>query len=140
MAEVGLSEVAVSDVEAAREIVPIASVQQQYNLATRSADDVLRYCEEAGIAFIPFYPLANGKLSRPDGPMERLASELGATPSQVALAWLLQRSPVMLPIPGTSSLGHLEENCEAASLSLSGEQVAELDDARSALRRWALIG
>ncbi len=140
IAEVGLSEVAVSDVQAAREVVPIVSVQNQYNLAQRGADDLLAYCEQEQIGFIPWFPLASGKLSRPEGPVDHLAQQLGATMSQVALAWLLRRSPVMLPIPGTSTMSHLEENCAAAEVALSDEQFAELDEARKSLRRWALMG
>jgi len=139
VAEVGLSEASVADIEAARQIVPIVTVQNHYNLAQRSADDVLAYCEQEGIGFIPWFPLASGKLSRPDGPVDEVARTLGATMSQVALAWLLRRSPVILPIPGTSSLEHLEENCAAGDVSMSDEQFEELDNARKALRRWALL-
>ncbi len=105
--EIGLSEVTVADIEAARRIVPIVSVQNQYNLAQRGADDVVDYCEKHQIGFIPWFPLASGKLARRGGPLDTVANELGATTSQVSLAWLLRRSPVMLPIPGTSSLDHL---------------------------------
>lgn len=140
IAEVGLSEVGVEDVQAAREVVPIVSVQNHYNLAQRGADDLLAYCEQEQIGFIPWFPLASGKLSRPDGPVDHVAQQLGATMSQVALAWLLRRSPVLLPIPGTSTMSHLEENCAAADVVLSDEQFAELDEARKSLRRWALMG
>lgn len=136
--EVGLSEVSVSQIEAARQVVPIVSVQNQYNIALRSADDVVDFCEGGGIGFIPWDPLASGKLSRPGGPLDVVAGRLGATVSQVSLAWLLRRSPVMLPIPGTSSLAHLEENCGAAGLTLSDADVLELSDARRPLRRWAV--
>ena len=115
VAEVGLSEVGVDQLEAARRIVPVVSVQNQYNIAHRGADDVIDYCEQHGIGFIPWFPLASGKLSRPGGPIDQVAQASGATVSQVCLAWLLRRSPVMLPIPGTSSVEHLEENCGAAA-------------------------
>jgi len=140
VAEVGLSEVGVETIRAAGEVVPVVSVQNQYNIAMRTADDVVEYCEQNRIGFIPWVPLASGRLSRPGGPIDRIAGQLGATVSQVSLAWLLRRSPVMLPIPGTSSLGHLEENCASASLTLSDEQFRELSDARKPLRRWALTG
>jgi aryl-alcohol dehydrogenase-like predicted oxidoreductase len=140
IAEVGLSEVGVADLEAAQKVLAIVSVQNQYNLAQRGADDLLNHCTQHEIAFIPWFPLANGKLSRPDGPVDQVAQQLGATMSQVALAWLLHRSPVMLPIPGTSSLSHLEENYAALTLTLSEEQFTELDNARKNLRRWALAG
>jgi pyridoxine 4-dehydrogenase len=140
VAEVGLSEVSVSEVEAARQIVPVVSVQNQYNIARRGGDDVVDYCEQNQIGFIPWFPLASGKLSRPGGPLDRVAQQVGATVSQVCLAWLLRRSPAMLPIPGTSSLDHLEENCAAADLILSEAQFEELSDARKPLRRWAMAG
>ncbi|HZF68153.1 MAG TPA: aldo/keto reductase, partial [Gemmatirosa sp.] len=107
---VGLSEVSVEEIEAARRVVPIASVQNRYNLAERAAEPVLEHCAAHGIAFIPWYPLLVGRLAAADGTLARAAARLGATPAQVALAWLLARSPVMLPIPGTSSVAHLEEN------------------------------
>jgi len=138
VAEIGLSDVTVDEVVAARRIVPIVSVQSHYNLAQRSAEDVLEYCEGEGIGFIPWFPLASGKLSRPGGPLDTVAEESGATLSQVALAWLLRRSAVMVPIPGTSSLQHLEENVGAADVTLSDEQFESLVDARRSLRRWAL--
>jgi aryl-alcohol dehydrogenase-like predicted oxidoreductase len=140
VAEVGLSEVGVDQVEAARRIVPVVSVQNQYNIALRGADDVVDHCEGQGIAFIPWFPLGSGKLSRPGGPIDEVAGELGATVSQVCLAWLLKRSPVMVPIPGTSSVGHLEENCAAGGLTLTDDQYQTLTDARKRLRRWALTG
>jgi pyridoxine 4-dehydrogenase len=138
VAEVGLSEVGVDQVEAARRIVPVVSVQNQYNIALRGADDVVDHCEGQGISFIPWFPLGSGKLSRPGGPIDEVAGQLGATVSQVCLAWLLKRSPVMVPIPGTSSLDHLEENCAAAGLTLTDDQYQTLTDARKPLRRWAL--
>jgi pyridoxine 4-dehydrogenase len=138
--EVGLSEVSVADIEAARAIVPVVTVQNQYNLAQRGADGVIEYCEAHGIGFIPWFPLGSGTLSRPGGPLDAVAHQIGATVSQVSLAWLLRRSPVMLPIPGTSSVAHLEENCAAGGLTLSDEQYDQLVDARKPLRRWALTG
>lgn len=138
VAEVGLSEVSVKQLDAARRHVPIVSVQNNYNLAQRSHDDVIEYCELDDITFIPYYPLGSGKLSRPGGPLDQVAGTLGVTASQVALAWLLRRSPSMLPIPGTASLSHLEENCAAASVHLSDGQYEELSEARRSLRRWAL--
>ncbi|MFZ0251982.1 MAG: aldo/keto reductase [Acidimicrobiales bacterium] len=140
VAEVGLSEVSVDQIEAALKIVPVVSVQNLYNVAQRTADDIIEFCEGRQIGFIPWFPLASGKLSRPGGPLDRIASELGATVSQVSLAWLLRRSPVMLPIPGTSSIQHLEENCAAVGLTLTEAQYEELTDARKPLRRWALQG
>lgn len=140
VAEVGLSEVSVDQIEAARRVVPVVSVQNRYNIGERSADDVLDYCQQNSIGFIPWCPLASGKLSRPGGPLDRVAGELGATVSQVCLAWLLRRSPVMLPIPGTASVDHLEENCAAAGLSLSDAQYDELTESLKPLRRWALTG
>jgi pyridoxine 4-dehydrogenase len=140
VAEVGLSEVSVADIEAAQRIVPVASVQNQFNLAQRGGEDVLDYCDNNGIVFIPWFPLASGKLTRPGGPIDQVGNELGATVSQVCLAWLLRRSAVMAPIPGTSSLSHLEENCDAGGLSLTDAQFDLLTDARKPLRRWALSG
>jgi pyridoxine 4-dehydrogenase len=138
--EVGLSEVGVSDIEEARTIVPVATVQNQYNIAQRGADDVIEYCERHGIGFIPWFPLGSGKLSRDGGPLDTVAGEVGATVSQVCLAWLLRRSPVMLPIPGTSSVAHLGENCASAAVVLTDEQYDALVGARKPLRRWALAG
>lgn len=126
---VGLSEVTIEELEAAREVVPIATVQNLYNLANRASEPLLDHCAEHGIGFIPWFPLAAGELAREGGPVDAVARELDATPSQVALAWLLQRSPVMLPIPGTGSVAHLEENVAAAGLRLTDEQVAALDAA-----------
>jgi pyridoxine 4-dehydrogenase len=140
VSEVGLSEVSVSQIEAAAAIVPIVSVQNQYNIAQRSADDVLDYCTGHQIGFIPWFPLGSGRLSQPGGPLDQVAQQTGATTSQVCLAWLLRRSPVMLPIPGTSSLEHLEENRAAAAIALSDAQFQELTDARTPLRRWARAG
>jgi aryl-alcohol dehydrogenase-like predicted oxidoreductase len=123
---IGLSEVSVEELERARQTAEIVSVQNLYNVANRKAEDVLEHCEREGIAFIPWFPLATGRLAQPGGPLAQLADELGATPSQVALAWLLRRSPVMLPIPGTSSVAHLEENMGAAELELTDEQFARV--------------
>jgi pyridoxine 4-dehydrogenase len=123
---VGLSEVGVEDIERAREIVPIVTVQNRYNLTDRGSEDVLDFCEHEGIGFIPWYPLATGNLARPGGPLDEIAARHDATPGQVALAWLLAKSPVMLPIPGTSSVEHLEENVAAAGLRLSDEELATL--------------
>ena len=108
--------------------MPISSVQNRYNLTDRGSEAVLEACEADGIAFIPWFPLASGSLSRPGGPVDEIATNHDATPGQVALAWLLRRSPVMLPIPGTSSVGHLEENVAAASLGLTDDEYAELSE------------
>jgi len=126
---VGLSEVSVEEIEAARAVVPIATVQNLYNVGNRASEDVLDYCTEHGIGFIPWFPLAAGDLAKPGGVVAEVATRHDATPGQVALAWLLQRSPVMLPIPGTSSIEHLEENVAAASLELTAQDIAELDAA-----------
>jgi pyridoxine 4-dehydrogenase len=127
---IGLSEVSVEQIVAAREIATIATVQNLYNLAERKSEDVLEYCEREGIGFIPWFPIAAGELAKPGGPVDEIAKEIGATHSQVALAWLLARSPVILPIPGTSSVAHLEDNVGAAAVELTDRQVAELTDAK----------
>jgi aryl-alcohol dehydrogenase-like predicted oxidoreductase len=124
---VGLSQVSVEQIEAARQIVDVASVQNRYNLVDRSSDAELRYCTEHGIAFIPWAPADAGNLAQEGGAAHDAAVALGATPAQVALAWLLQRSSVMVPIPGTASLEHLEENCAAAALELPRDVVERLD-------------
>jgi pyridoxine 4-dehydrogenase len=129
VAAVGLSEVGVDQIEAARAVVDVVSVQNRYNLVDRRSDDVLRYCTERGIAFLPWAPVAAGRLAEPGGPVAEIAERTGATPSQVALAWLLQRSSVMLPIPGTSSPAHVEENVRAAELALDLDMVEKLDAA-----------
>ena len=129
VAEVGLSEVSVEELEAARSVVPVVSVQNLYNLAERKSEPVLERCEALGIGFIPWFPVASGRLAGPDSPLRRIADELGATPAQLSLAWLLARSPVMAPIPGTRSLAHLEENCAAAALELDEARRKELDAA-----------
>jgi pyridoxine 4-dehydrogenase len=123
---VGLSEVNVAEIEAARRIVPIATVQNQYNLAYRHSEDVLDYCTSENMGFIPWFPLATGDLAKPDGALARIAKRLGAKPAQVALAWLLKKAPVMLPIPGTSKVNHLEENAAAALLDLDDSMMEEL--------------
>src|SRR2546425_11567309 len=115
---VGLSNVTVSELEQARKIVPIVSVQNRYNLGDRSSEDVLKACEHLGIAFLPWFPLGDGA-SLNSAKVKALAKKLGAAPSQVVIAWLLQKSPVMLPIPGTGSVEHLEENMKPAALELS---------------------
>ncbi len=129
VAAVGLSEVGVDQIEAARRVVPVVTVQNHLNLVERRWEPVLDHCAAEGLGFIPWFPVASGQLARPGGPLEQVAGELGASPAQVALAWLLRRSPVMLPIPGTSSVAHLEENCAAAGLELSDDQFAALDAA-----------
>ena len=126
---IGLSEVTVDQLVEAQQFATIASVQNLYNLANRSAEALLDHAEAHGIAFIPWFPLATGELAAEGGPLAHLAREHGATPSQLALAWLLKRSPVMLPIPGTSSVAHLEDNVAAAAIELTDEQFAELRDA-----------
>ncbi len=129
VAAVGLSEVGVDEIERAATFVDVVSVQNRYNLTDRASDDVLRHCTEQGIAFLPWAPVAAGRLAEPGGPVADVVARTGATPSQVALAWLLQRSSVMLPIPGTASLAHLEENVRAAELVLDLEMVEKLDAA-----------
>ena len=128
IAEVGLSEVSVEEIEAARKHFPVVSVQNHYNLVRRKYEDVLDYCEREGIAFIPWYPLEAGSLTEEGGAVMKIAQRLGATPAQVALAWVLKRSPMMLPIPGTSKVKHLEENVAAAALELTDEEFHTLDE------------
>ena len=128
IAHAGLSEVSVADIKAASEVFPVATVQNAYNLADRESDDVVDYCQANGIGFIPYYPLGGGgELARAGGRLAMLAKAKGATSGQVALAWLLKRSPVMLPIPGTSRVAHLEQNAAAAAITLSDEEFASLD-------------
>jgi len=122
----GLSEVSVAELTEARGYAEIVSVQNLYNLTNRQSEDVLEYAEAEGIGFIPWFPIATGELAKPGGPLDALAAETGATPAQLALAWLLKRSPVMLPIPGTSSVAHLEENMAARSVELTDAQYAAL--------------
>jgi aryl-alcohol dehydrogenase-like predicted oxidoreductase len=124
---VGLSNVGVRELEIALDIVPVVSVQNRYNLFDRSSEAVLQACEREGVGFIPWYPLATGRLSRPGGSIDEVAERHVATSSQVALAWLLGHSPAMLPIPGTSSAAHLEENVAAATLELTEEEMAMLE-------------
>ena len=125
---IGLSEVNVRQIQHARTIVPIVSVQNRYSIVDRGSEDVLEYCEKQKIGFIPWFPLAAGQVPRGDSPIRRTAAQLKTTPSQVALAWLLARSPVMLPIPGTSRVEHLEENVAAADIKIDANKLRELDD------------
>jgi aryl-alcohol dehydrogenase-like predicted oxidoreductase len=125
---VGLSEVNVEEIEAARKFFPVVSVQNLFNLVTRKYEDVLDFCEGEGIAFIPWYPLAAGGLAKEGSALSEVARRAGATPAQAALAWVLKRSPVMLPIPGTSKVKHLEENVAAAALELTDEEFRALDE------------
>jgi len=126
---VGLSEVGEAEIAAARRYFPVVSVQNMYNLVTRHHEATLDYCEREGIAFIPWFPLAAGGLAREGSVLDEVARRLGATPAQVALAWVLRRSPLMLPIPGTSKVRHLEDNVAAAALALSDEEFRQLDAA-----------
>jgi pyridoxine 4-dehydrogenase len=129
IARIGLSEVSIDQIIEARLTAPVVSVQNQFNLVDRKSEDVLDYCEREGLGFIPWNPIAIGRLAEPDGPVADVAAETGHSPCQVALAWLLRRSPVMLPIPGTSSVSHLEENVGAAQVQLADDEF----DALSAL-------
>jgi pyridoxine 4-dehydrogenase len=124
---VGLSEVNVEEIEAAKKFFPVVSVQNMYNLVTRQSEDVLDYCERENIGFIPWFPLAAGSLAREGTVLDQVAKRVGASPAQVALAWVLKRSPVMLPIPGTSKVRHLEDNVAAAGLELTDDDFARLD-------------
>ena len=126
---VGLSEVKPQEIEQARKTVEIVSVQNKYNIGDRAHEDVLEYCEKHGIAFIPWYPVAAGELAKPGGKLDEAAKKHGATVSQLSLAWLLHHSPVILPIPGTSSIEHLEENVRAADVSLSESEWKEIEAA-----------
>ena len=130
---VGLSQVSVAEIKAAQKVFKVATVQNLYNLVDRSSEDVLDYCEAEGIGFIPWFPLAAGSLAKPGSVLDGIAKRHGASPSQVALAWLLKRSPVMLPIPGTGKVKHLEENVAAVSIDLGDAEFREL----SALSRQA---
>ncbi len=123
---IGLSEVNVGQIKAVRRMTPVVSVQNRYNLVDRHSEDVLDYCTREKIGFIPWFPLATGNLAKPGGPLELVAERLGAQPSQLAIAWLLKNSPVMLPIPGTSKVKHLEANTAAALLELSDSVVDDL--------------
>ncbi len=130
---IGLSEVTPAQIQQAQEIVPIVTVQNRYSLADRRHEETLQWCERNSIGFMPWYPMAAGKMLKPDSPfaktLGRIASHHGATPAQISLAWLLDRSPVMLPIPGTSQVAHLEENIAAAELRLSADELIELGNA-----------
>ena len=123
---VGLSEVKVSEIEAAQKFFKVATVQNLYNLGNRASEDVLDFCEKQNIGFIPWFPLAAGDLAKPGSRLEAIAKKHNAVPSQIALAWLLKRSPVMLPIPGTSKVKHLEENVAGANITLSDEEFSEI--------------
>src|ERR1700726_754625 len=129
---IGLSEVNVGQLQRAQKIVNVVSVQNRYSVTDRGSEDVLNYCEQQKIAFIPWYPLAAGRLAGPDSPIGRVAKQLNATPSQVAIAWLLKRSPVMLPIPGTSKVKHLEENVAAAGLQIDDSEFKALQRSATA--------
>lgn len=124
---VGLSEVSVDDIVAARDVVTVSTVQNRYNVTDRASDDVLDYCAAQGIGFIPWFPVAAGDLARSGGPLDTLARARGVTVAQLSLAWLLHRSPVMMPIPGTSQVAHLEENCAAAHINLDEATFAALN-------------
>ncbi|MEI9996960.1 MAG: aldo/keto reductase [Rhizomicrobium sp.] len=125
----GLSEVSVADIEAASKLFKVATVQNRYNLVDRGSEAVLDYCETHGIGFIPWFPLASGSLAKPGSVLDAIAKKHKAAPSQIALAWVLKRSPVMLPIPGTSKVSHLQENVAAVDVHLSDEEFATLDQA-----------
>lgn len=126
---VGLSEVKPADIEQARKVVEIVSVQNRYNVSSREHEDVVDYCEAHGLAFIPWFPVAAGRLAQPGGTLDSIAKRHDATVAQLSIAWLLHRSPVILPIPGTSSVRHLEENMRAGEISLSDEELAEIEQA-----------
>ncbi len=126
---IGLSEVSVEEIEQARKVVEIVSVQNEYNIGNRKSEKVLEYCEQNNIGFIPWFPVAAGKLAQPGGKLDTVAKQHGATVSQLSLAWLLHRSPVMLPIPGTSSVEHLEENVKSADVTLSESEWKDIEDA-----------
>lgn len=126
---VGLSEVKPTEIEQAHKVVEIVSVQNLYNVGNRQHEDVVEYCEKHNLAFIPWFPVAAGELARPGGKLDKIAKQHGATVSQLSIAWLLHRSPVMVPIPGTSSVAHLEENLKAADISLSPEEMKEIESA-----------
>lgn len=129
---VGLSQVSVKEIQAAQKVFPVATVQNLYNLADRSSEDVLDFCENNGIGFIPWFPLASGDLAKPGSQLASIAKKHKAAPSQIALAWLLRRSPNMLPIPGTSKVRHLEENVAAAAIDLTDADMTALNELRKA--------
>jgi pyridoxine 4-dehydrogenase len=126
---VGLSEVKPKEIDQARKVINIVSVQNQYNVSDRQHEDVVQYCEKNGLAFIPWFPVAAGALAKPGGKLDKIAKRHGVTVAQLSVAWLLHRSPVMLPIPGTSSVAHLEENMKAAEISLSDAEMKEIEHA-----------
>jgi pyridoxine 4-dehydrogenase len=126
---VGLSEVSVAEIEQARKVIDIVSVQNEYNITNRKSEAILDYCTKHNIAFIPWFPVASGKLAQPGGKLDQLAKKHNATTSQLSLAWLLHRSPVILPIPGTSSVDHLEENIKSADIALSDAEWKDLEEA-----------
>ncbi len=126
---VGLSEVKPKEIDQARKVIEIVSVQNQYNVGDRQHEDVLQYCEKHKLAFIPWFPVAAGKLAQPGGKLDKVAKRHGATVSQLSLAWLLHKSPVILPIPGTSSVAHLEENLKAADIALSADDLKAIEEA-----------
>ncbi len=126
---VGLSEVKPHEIDRVRKVMKIVSIQNMYNVGERQHEDVLEYCEKHGLAFIPWFPVAAGKLAQAGGPLDSMAKRHGATVSQLSLAWLLHRSPVMLPIPGTSKVSHLEENMKAAEIKLTAQEMQEIEDA-----------
>ncbi|MFF2032196.1 aldo/keto reductase [Arthrobacter sp. NPDC058192] len=125
---IGLCKVTIEQIEAAKQVAPIATVQNQFNLIDRRSEDVLNYAEQNNVTFIPWYPLATGKLTSPGGPLDKLARRYGRAPGQLALAWLLNRSPIVLPIPGTTSIGHLEQNIAAAKLILAPEEYTAINN------------
>lgn len=129
VAHAGLSEVSVEEIQAASKFFKVATVQNRYNFAERGSEDVLKYCEAHGIGFIPWFPLGAGELTKAGSALDAIARAHGATPSQVAVAWLLRRSPVIIPIPGTSKVAHLEENVKAADIALTDDEFAALDKA-----------
>jgi pyridoxine 4-dehydrogenase len=129
IAHAGLSEVSVADIKAAQKVFPVATVQNLYNLANRQSEAVVEYCEAQNIGFIPWYPLNAGELAREGSVLDKIAKAKGAAPSQIALAWVLKRSPVMLPIPGTGKVKHLEENTAAAAIELTADEFDALDKA-----------
>lgn len=133
IARAGLSQVSVKEIEAARKVFPVATVQNRYNLTDRADEEVLEYCNREGIGFIPWFPLAAGDLAKPGGMVDSIAKAHGASAGQIALAWVLKRSPNMLPIPGTSQVSHLEENVTAAQIELSDDEFAQLDNAAKTL-------
>jgi pyridoxine 4-dehydrogenase len=124
---IGLSEVSVDELQAAQKVVDIVSVQNLFNLTNRKSEALLDYATDNGIGFIPWFPLATGELTKEDGPLTEMAASHGSSPSQLALAWLLRRSPAMLPIPGTSSVSHLEDNLQGALIELSDDEYQTLD-------------